>query len=634
MALFEFDFTSGFFDNIYLHLHCSLPTGAGNALDSSRASTACAAPDPGPASAAAVPESNLASVAVAAPDPGPASAAALPESNPASVAVAEPGNGPASAAVEPESNPAPVAVAEPDSDPASAAVEPESNPASVADPVSAPASAALANPGSGPASVAVVAPNSGADPESQAAPDRTSSSNGADSDVPVYVTAMMSSISKIESRLAELSESVNRPKTKSTPPVLPTEAGITYARDLDSIMKLAPDLVSSPALNCLHCKVCLPDFIPEHEAHNAKSNLGGLFRYNFDQGTSFSKSCQVPRAFSALKDAIKSHLSGKRHMVHVERKNARDALNARREQSSARAAKNVLRVAYHVVKDSLPHSQFEKMIVTSHKAGARMGDLCHSSQQMQRFRKAFHKEVMDCLSNHVGSTPCVALVVDKVTIMHRTMDITGIITIIPAASPQQLFQSFVVGAPVVKSHDGMGLAEEWLETVKSCGLISVEQLSAMSTDGQYHHGGVPARFLKLSRESEEDYAQRTKRPCVPCLWDGAHLLQLADGDARKGAGSGWVKETVDIITRVNKRFSHGKAYESFRDTDEALGGEARGILLWSDTRFAPHAANVMKAFICNQPVFVADMEKHLESGDAKSSAIAEMHQDIKMIRGW
>ena len=79
---------------------------------------------------------------------------------------------------------------------------------------------------------------------------------------------------------------------------------------------------------------------------------------------------------------------------------------------------NCAALAYHAVKDSLPHSQFEKMVVTSHKAGARMGDLCHSSQEMQMYRKGFHKEAMAFLSNHVGSTLRAALIMDKVTIGH------------------------------------------------------------------------------------------------------------------------------------------------------------------------------------------------------------------------
>ena len=74
------------------------------------------------------------------------------------------------------------------------------------------------------------------------------------------------------------------------------------------------------------------------------------------------------------------------------------------------------------------------MIVTRYKTGGKMGDLCHSAQQMQRFRKAFSEEVMRCVASHVVSMPCVALVVvvDKVTLTHRTMDVTGIIPIIPA----------------------------------------------------------------------------------------------------------------------------------------------------------------------------------------------------------
>ena len=104
-------------------------------------------------------------------------------------------------------------------------------------------------------------------------------------------------------------------------------------------------------------------------------------------------------------------------MVQVERKIARRPECAKGAVICA-CCQNCAALAYHAVKDSLPHSQFEKMVVTSHKAGARMGDLCHSSREMQMYRKWFHKEAMDCLSNHVGSTLCAALIMDKVTIGH------------------------------------------------------------------------------------------------------------------------------------------------------------------------------------------------------------------------
>ena len=57
--------------------------------------------------------------------------------------------------------------------------------------------------------------------------------------------------------------------------------------------------------------------------------------------------------------------------------------------------------------------------------------------------------------------------------------------------------------------------------------------------------------------------------------------------------------------------------------------------MWSDTRFAPRAAKVIKAFISNLPVFVTDTEKQLASGDVKPSVVTELRQDIyiQMIKG-
>ena len=83
-----------------------------------------------------------------------------------------------------------------------------------------------------------------------------------------------------------------------------------------------------------------------------------------------------------------------------------------------------------------------------------------------------------------------------------------------------------------------------------------------------------------------------------------------------------------------KKITRGEAHESFRATcSEALSGEEKGILLWSDARFAPHAAKVLKAFIANLPAFKANMEEQLVSDDVKSSVLAEALQDIKLMKG-
>ena len=39
---------------------------------------------------------------------------------------------------------------------------------------------------------------------------------------------------------------------------------------------------------------------------------------------------------------------------------------------------------------------------------------------------------------------------------------------------------------------------------------------------------------------------------MPCIWDSAHLMQLAEGSARNEEASAWVRQTIEDITRMNK----------------------------------------------------------------------------------
>ena len=194
-----------------------------------------------------------------------------------------------------------------------------------------------------------------------------------------------------------------------------------------------------------------------------------------------------------------------------------------------------------------------------------MGNINHSKAFMVQARDKFHQQVLTSLSEHVQKQPCVALSADKATVNKRTMDITAITNVVPEAPVGSMIQSFVVGAPVVKERDGDGHAQQLLETVGSLGITRTEQLSAIAADGQVHHNGVPTKLLRAMSAGSAAPA------CVPRIWDGAHLVNLADQDARSASSCSWVNETVGSITRVTKRFSLGAGLERLLDAGSDIG---------------------------------------------------------------
>ena len=382
------------------------------------------------------------------------------------------------------------------------------------------------------------------------------------------------------------------------------------------------EICAYPSARAVVCTTCVPDFNPD--VHMAKRETG-VFGYDFSVGTRFESAEFLPPAFSRLKTSVKEHLKGREHQRE---KAARLSAAQTAEMRAAAAGKVNIRLgrtAYFVLKTSMPRERYEELIVLQHINGLDMGRTGHSSTQIARFRAATHEVLVEQLREHIASQPCVALMADKVTVNHRTIDITAVMSVVPAAPAGQLIQTYVIGAPVVIRHDGKSMAEQWRDTVASVGIKSTEQLSAVCTDGQYLHNHVPANFLRLLGSS-------AGRPAVPCLWDGAHLLQLAESGARNEPGSAWVRETIDSITRISKRFRLGAGLEQLRAEAEDRGVVMRSPQLWSETRFAPHAANVLEGFRGNLALMEGVLERQLPFCSSESAA-NEIAADLRDLKG-
>ena len=437
-----------------------------------------------------------------------------------------------------------------------------------------------------------------------------------------------------QTRILGLLEQAGVQKQRERPCVSqPTiDAVLTSARDLATIQEASShQLRSFPDHDVVVCEVCQPNFDPNRDLKAPKTT--GVLQYNFSEGTSFPKPSALPRLFVRLKAAIRTHLASASH------RKMEDARQKEQEESAAHAkvsnviSSRVLRTAYHVLMESLSREEFEELIVMQNLNGLNMGDLCHSGSQMKRFRDAFSDVVLDALADHVKAAPCVSWIADKVTVNGRTLDITGLLTLVPEAPADALIQSVVIGAPVVKEHDGTSLADEWLQTAARVGITDVRKLAAICTDGQYHHLSVPTKFLTKLTASHPDYAARAEPPCVPCLWDGAHLLDLADGSARAEPGCSWVGQTVEAVTRITKRYTMGKGHEVLRTASEEKGLPMRGLQLWSETRFSPYAARVLTNFIANIPVLAVALKEQLDSAATKGSLIAELTSDLRLLTG-
>ena len=434
-----------------------------------------------------------------------------------------------------------------------------------------------------------------------------------------FMNETRQTLAKLEERHGEVKTTVsaNQPTRNTNGEV--SETLFRSGRSLAALQTASEGLLKwDESDGILHCAVCVPDLKSSTKHHS------GVFRYDATIGSSFDSDVTMPKRFTSLRDSVAKHFRSETH------KEAKKALLEREERERTRtgasnsAATHVLRTAYLVLKKSLSHILFEELIVLQHLNDAAMGNINHSRMVMDSARSAFAESTLAKVKEHVNDQPCVAVLVDKVTVARRTVDVTAILTLVPEAEPNHLFQSFVVGAPVVKNHDGDAMASEICESLAQVGVTSANKVASIAADGQYHHNHVPQKVVQLL--DKEDVT------AVPALWDPAHLMNLAEGDARKDVKGEWVRDTIDVVTAVNKRCLVGKGWEELMRCGEEVGGKALRPKLWSETRFAPHAGEVFTVFRRNLELLCSLLEKRLDE-ETRPTQLAELRKELVILKG-
>ena len=446
------------------------------------------------------------------------------------------------------------------------------------------------------------------------------------------VAVIASRMTAIEANQVKIIERLGRPNdTKGATPSAATLALLSTARDVASVQSATDHQIRcDPEKKVIYCGTCVPELT---EQVVRLSRVDGVFHYDFSLGTSFSKSEKMPKAFTNLKILVKQHLSSKGHVRRAERATKKAVTSAEREADARSVATRVLREALKVVKFSQGHIHYELNVVSHHRNNVNMGDIGHSAAQMSRFRDAFWEETMYSVKQFITKQPCVALVADKATFNHRTVDITAVLCVVPEAPVEDLVQSFVIAAPVVKDHSGQAIAEEWMRSLENVGITRPDQLAAVCTDGQYHSIGAPRKLLEIMRVSQEDLRDRSRPATVPVMWDSAHLMELAENSARKEPRCSWVDEVKADISRISQRFTMASGFERLDDAGKELGVKVLKPKSWSDTRFTPYAAGVVDVFVHNMTAMKRALEHQLMSTETKTSLRLDLERDLRLLNG-
>ena len=140
---------------------------------------------------------------------------------------------------------------------------------------------------------------------------------------------------------------------------------------------------------------------------------------------------------------------------------------------------------------------------------------------------------MPFIKRHITSQPCVSVSTDKVTLNRRTVDITAIFTVVPDAPPRAPTPGASDRSTGCENHAGASIALELSTTLAQVGIESAEQVASFSADGQYHHVYVEQQRTDALNEKAGVDAGISG---IPAVWDMAHLMYLAEKDAKEETG--------------------------------------------------------------------------------------------------
>ena len=245
------------------------------------------------------------------------------------------------------------------------------------------------------------------------------------------------------------------------------------------------------------------------------------------------------KAFQNLKKSIK------RHQEACESDNRDEALNSR----SKKVGLTVGRVAYTIIKEALPYSKFDKLLLTMSLRDTEIGNINHSRFFVTNFLDNIKDALSEKLVNYL-STPLiqtnfkvpVSIVDDLATYQRKTRQF--ICAIIPMMDSESLLAAVPLTAKLIASggRTGEGLAESIHRTLDNFS-IEYNQLVSCTWDGAYIHENVGARLIRRLGIPSDD---------IHIFYDPMHKGGRAEVNILKDKNSeSFVRETVGLVTQVN-----------------------------------------------------------------------------------
>ena len=374
----------------------------------------------------------------------------------------------------------------------------------------------------------------------------------------------------------------------------------------------------SSDLNGFFCSVCT--------SQEAGSNTS-VFKYECDLESDFTDQMQSKK-FGSLNTHLKNHLKTQTHIKAMTEATNIANMEYKEDTRNKAVALKIGRIAYFLIKNGRPDTDFTTLIYLHSSNGSNVGDINHSYSFPPEFLKHVAQVVQDRLKTFLGSRlvqtghkPPAKIVADKATWQHQTRQLIGLVTVVPDS--EQPLQAVILGTPVVKSHNGRGVTDN-ITSVTDV-YITADQFRGGAFDYQYFHLGVDKLL-------DEHYNVKAQYDIDPMHRAGTEDLKL-----RKLISATWIVNMTTLIGTAFKCVNYGKLFEHFFEVCQELTNLGYDIhfkfpRFYSETKFANYVRLVYCSFREDYPGMVRTFSEVVEKLQAGTSQDKAKAKDISSIQ--
>ena len=347
---------------------------------------------------------------------------------------------------------------------------------------------------------------------------------------------------------------------------------LMMCRTVNDIEELYKELGYDRTTAAMYCRLCCPKDYNSKSNHPNVCNILGRFSYD--------DSCGKKIDFYHLKGNIKRHFKKDVHIENLKRFKEQENESTLLKLRNKNIGMRIARICYDIYQTGASERSYEKEILKCSLNDVDIGDLNHSRNFARNYRPFVAKEILKrskiffCSRlDQTGFRPPLNIVADKGTNVHRTRQFTAVITVVP--NSENLINPIYIGQPVVKVHNGSGIATSIKESLNAFD-INGSQIEGGSFDGQYLHLSVP-EVLENIYELE---------PSFKCTLDFLHKSGTVDVHIRKNSNFEWLLKIQTTCKEIYIKFNWGKNYEMLIETYNELDIALANLNKFCDTRFA------------------------------------------------